>query len=73
MAQAGYMLLNGIMGPKDEVAAMGWFYEAAIRGHPKAMYALGCAFRDGVGVARDTKLSKYWLNRAAAAHYTKSC
>jgi TPR repeat protein len=73
MAQMGFMLLNGIMMPKDEAAAMGWFYEAAIRGEVVSMFALGCAFRDGVGVAADPKISRFWLGRARASGYTTQC
>jgi hypothetical protein len=73
MARYGYMLLNGIIVPRDEVGAMGWFYEAAQKDDPMSMYALGCGFKHGVGVAQDLKLSAYWQDRAAKKGFTKPC
>ncbi|MBM3874847.1 MAG: TonB family protein [Verrucomicrobia bacterium] len=37
------------------------------QGHPKAMYRLGIAFRDGVGVPVDRVRAHCWLNLASAA------
>ena len=73
MARYGYMLLNGIIVPKDEVAAMGWFYEAAQKNEGMSMYALSCGFKHGVGVAQDLKLAAFWQARAAKKGFTKPC
>ena len=73
MARYGYMLLNGIIVPRDEVAAMGWFYEAAQKDEGMAMYALGCGFKHGVGVGRDLSLAAFWQARAAKKGFTKPC
>lgn len=73
MAHYGYMLLNGIIVPKDEVAAMGWFYEAAQKDDGMSMYALGCGFKHGVGVAQDPNLAAFWQGRAAKKGFTKPC
>ena len=73
MSRAGYMLLNGIIAPQDEAAAMGWFYEAAVRGDVTSMYALGCGFQDGVGVDKDPKLAAYWQTKAAEHGAPKTC
>jgi hypothetical protein len=73
MARYGFMLLNGLLVPRDEVAAMGWFYEAAQRDDGMSMYALACGFKNGVGVAQDAKLAAFWAERAAKKNFTKPC
>jgi hypothetical protein len=73
MARYGFMLLNGLLVPRDEVAAMGWFYEAAQKDDGMSMYALACGFKNGVGVAQDAKLAAFWAERAAKKNFTKPC
>lgn len=73
MASYGYMLLNGIIVPKDEAAAMGWFYEAAQKDDGMSMYALSCGFKHGVGMAPDLNLAAFWERRAAKKGFTKPC
>jgi len=52
--------------PRNAAEAMGWFYEASMRDDAEAMYALSQGFARGVGVERDPRLARYWLERAAA-------
>ncbi|WP_294120498.1 hypothetical protein [Sphingomonas sp.] len=73
MWQTGFMLLNRLAGPKDEAGAMGWFYEAANRGHANSMYGLACGFEQGVGVTADPKLAAYWHERATKQGAPKTC
>ena len=73
MRSIGFMLLNGIWVRRDQDAAQGWFYEAALRGDATSMYVLGCGFRLGVGVSPDPKLSQFWLAKAARAGVEGTC
>ena len=69
MRSIGLILLRGEgNAPADPAAAMGWFYEAALRGDRLSMRALADGFEQGVGVDRDPALASYWRERAAAAH-----
>lgn len=70
MRSIGLILLRGDEGVRaDPAAALGWFYEAALRGDSMSMYALSRAFEDGVGVERDPAIARFWLERAAARGY----
>jgi TPR repeat protein len=64
MRAVGVMLASGELLAKDPEAAIGWFYEAALRGDRPAMRLLANAFRTGTGVATDAKLADYWAKRA---------
>ena len=69
MRSIGLILLRGeANAPADPAAAMGWFYEAALRGDRLSMRALADGFEQGIGVARDPALAAYWRERAATAH-----
>jgi TPR repeat protein len=68
MRSIGLILIRGEGNvPADPAAAMGWFYEAALRGDALSMRALADGFEQGVGVARDPALASYWRERAAGA------
>jgi TPR repeat protein len=73
MRVTGFMLLNGFMLSQDQPAAVGWFYEAAIRNDPVSMFVLGCAFQYGVGVPADQKLATFWRQRAAEKRLLGLC
>lgn len=69
MRSIGLILLRGEGGVQaDPAAAMGWFYEAALRGDALSMRALADGFERGVGVAPDPALASFWRDRAASAH-----
>ena len=70
MRAFGMLLWRGQWVPKDRGAALGWFYESAIRNDPLSMHMLGRAFQRGEGVAPDPKLAAFWLKRAADRGYT---
>lgn len=67
MRGLGHMLLNSVGADHDPAGAMGWFYEAAVRGDRESMQMLAIGFRDGLGVDADPKLSKFWLDRSLAS------
>ena len=64
MRDYGLLLWKGQNVHRDRTAALGWFYEAALRKDPVSMYILGRAFERGEGVGRDLKLADYWTARA---------
>ena len=64
MRDYGLMLWKGQALHRDREAALGWFYEAALRNDPVSMYILGRAFERGEGVGKDLKLADYWTARA---------
>lgn len=53
--------------PSDAQEYLRWLRLASDQGHPKAMYRLGIAFRNGVGVPVDRVRAHCWLNLASAA------
>jgi TPR repeat protein len=68
MRSIGLILLRGEGNvAADPEAAMGWFYEAALRGDSISMRALAEGFERGLGVAPDPQLASYWRERAAMA------
>ena len=69
MRDYGLMLWKGQTMHRDREAALGWFYEAALRNDPVSMYILGRAFERGEGVGKDLKLADYWTTRAFQAGY----
>ena len=66
MLLAGLMLSNdmGTQSRNPQEAAR-WFQLAAERGDPHAMFALGECYQRGKGVAADSKLALWWINKAA--------
>jgi len=64
MRDYGLLLWKGQDVHRDRTAALGWFYEAALRNDPVSMFILGRAFERGEGVGRDLKLADYWTARA---------
>ena len=64
MRDYGLLLWKGQGLHRDREAALGWFYEAALRNDPVSMYLLGRAFERGEGVGKDLKLADYWTARA---------
>ena len=73
MRVVGYLKLSGLVDYSDPEGAIGWFYEAAIRGDTRSMYVLGCAFEYGVGVSVDPNLARYWHGRAEAFGAPSKC
>jgi TPR repeat protein len=70
MRQIGVMMLRGQGGLRaNPTEAMGWFYEAALHNDAPSMFILSRAFRDGIGVTRDSALARFWLERAAEHDY----
>ena len=69
MRAFGLLLWQGQQVRRDREAALGWFYEAALRNDAASMYMLGVAFERGDGVGRDLKLADYWTNRAIQYGY----
>lgn len=66
MRALGSLYVRGEPGvDRNTAEGMGWFYEAALRNDGAAMYALSQGFEQGVGVERDSRLARYWLQRAA--------
>ncbi len=51
---------------RDRKAAVQWFADAALRGHPQAHEALGRAYAQGEGVARNEAQARRHLRAAAA-------
>ena len=64
MRDYGLRLWQGRDVKRDREAALGWFYEAALRNDAPSMFMLGRAFERGDGVGRDLKLADYWTSRA---------
>jgi TPR repeat protein len=62
-AEAQYLL--GHLHRGDPADAFAWFTRAASAGHLKAMQALGVAYAQGQGVARDEALAADWFAKAA--------
>ena len=71
MREYGLRLWQGRDVKRDREAALGWFYEAAIRNDAPSMYLLGRAFERGEGVGKDLKLADYWTARAFENGYTE--
>ena len=69
MRDYGLLLWKGQTLHRDREAALGWFYEAALRNDPVSMYILGRAFERGEGVGKDLKLADYWTGRAFKAGF----
>lgn len=66
MRAIGLILLRGEGDVRaDPAAAMGWLYEAAVRGDSISMRALADGFEHGIGVAPDRALASFWRERAA--------
>lgn len=62
-----YALGEGV--ETDEKAFIEYCTKAAYAGLPAAQYTLGCAYRDGLGVAEDAIEAERWLSRAEMNGY----
>ena len=60
----GVMYANGWGGPRDEVAATGSFFEAAVKGLPQARSELGVRLLRGRGAPRNYVQALAWLDLA---------
>jgi uncharacterized protein len=69
MRDYGLLLWQGRQVKRDREAALGWFYEAALRNDAPSMFMLGRALERGEGIGRDLKLADYWTTRAVEAGY----
>jgi len=69
MRDYGLALWKGEGVHRDREAAVGWFYEAALRNDAASMFILGRAFERGEGVGKDLKLADYWTTRAVEYGY----
>ena len=65
MRALGLMLVRGEYVRQDQEAALGWFYEAALRDDRESMTILSTAFDKGIGTAPDPDLASYWRARAS--------
>ena len=66
MRSLGLMLVRGEHVRRDQPTALGWFYEAALRGDAESMLILATAFDRGIGTKADPRLARYWRARADA-------
>jgi uncharacterized protein len=64
--QLGFMNAQGIGGPRDDVAARGWFEKAAAQGHPEALDWMGNFAETGRGGPKDSAMAKTYYEKAAA-------
>ena len=64
LRELGLMQLRGDILRRDNAAAVGWLYEAALVGDRQSMQLLAYAFSNGVGVAPDKGLAEYWRRRS---------
>lgn len=62
--QYAELLADGGTGTKQLDKAFYWYRKAARQGHAQAQIALGLAFYNGHGTARDLRLAGWWLERA---------
>jgi TPR repeat protein len=53
--------------PKNDALAFAWYSQAALAGYAPAAQAMGLAYLNGHGVARDPALAAKWLATAAKA------
>ena len=60
------MASDGIGGPRDDVAARGWFEKAAAQGHAGALERMGAFAQAGRGGPQDAAAAKSYYERAAA-------
>lgn len=61
----GFRYSNGQDVPKNEAAAVRWYYKAAEQGLAAAQNNLGAAFASGRGVAKDDSEAVKWYRKAA--------
>ena len=64
--QLGLMASDGIGGPRDDVAARGWFEKAAAQGHPGALERMGAFAQAGRGGPQDASAARAYYEKAAA-------
>ncbi len=66
MRLAGLMLSNDLGAQKkNPQEAAKWFQQAAEKGDPQAMFALGECYQLSKGVTRDPRLALEWIRKAA--------
>ena len=63
----GLMLKNGMGGPQDSAAALGWLELAARRGVAPAMFIVA-----NLLLATDAAQARYWLDAACNADYPEA-
>lgn len=52
---------------KDLQEAVKWFNQAALGGHPAAMFRLGLCYENGIGIAKNLPMARYWYGLGAKA------
>ncbi|MGD9638819.1 MAG: tetratricopeptide repeat protein [Alphaproteobacteria bacterium] len=65
LAKAFYFGKNEI--PQDREAAYKWYFKAAYKGYPDAMYLIGAAYDLGGQVEKDSEEAAKWYQKAADA------
>jgi TPR repeat protein len=51
---------------RDDEASVVWLRRSALQGHAQAQYALGLAYAEGRGVAKDAVEAYTWFRQAAS-------
>ncbi|MBL4850518.1 MAG: SEL1-like repeat protein [Planctomycetes bacterium] len=64
MARLGGLLITG-HGPKGTAEGVAWLWRGAKAGHPGAMYGIGLALQEGIGVPQDKVQAAKWFRSAA--------
>jgi hypothetical protein len=64
-----YMLAEGIGGPPDANAALGWYLRAAAQGEPRAYFNLGLCCFAGAGIDRNPTQAWAWMENARRQEY----
>ena len=62
----GYLLENGVGMVRDDLAAAGYYRQAALQGSTPGQFRLGQCYAEGRGVPRDLVEAHYWLRLAAS-------
>ena len=69
MTLLGELYRDGVSVRRNLNEAMRWYKLAADRGDRQAQFALGIGHLNGVGAARDRKIARDWLEKAAAQNH----
>lgn len=69
MTLLGELYRDGVSVRRDLGEAMRWYKLAADRGDRQAQFALGIGHLNGAGAAKDRKIARDWLERAAAQNH----
>lgn len=64
--QMGYLYENGLGVPQDHAKAFEYYYEAAKLENSTGKCNLAFCYLNGIGVDRDKKMAKYWLEKAGS-------